>query len=120
VPTVRPQFALLTGAPSKVNGPVGTAFGICGKRAQGLGGLINTAVTLSVRVDLLFGITNLLASNQNAGRDWTRAAVAALEASDVHEARPHHAAASLSQTRLVNTAAGRSRRQAPDATSRRR
>jgi hypothetical protein len=67
--------------------------------------LINAAVKLSVRFDLLFVAISLASKNEDAVRDHARAAVAAVEAGDADEARRRHAAASISQAWLVNTAA---------------
>jgi hypothetical protein len=67
--------------------------------------LVNAAVKASVRLDLLFGANSLPASNTNAVRDQTRAAITALELADTGEARRRFDDASLSQAWLVNTAA---------------
>ncbi len=67
--------------------------------------LINAAVTLSVRVDLLFSAISLASRNEDALRDQARAAVVALLDGDVNEARRLHGAASRRQAWLVNTAA---------------
>jgi GTP1/Obg family GTP-binding protein len=67
--------------------------------------LINTAVTLSVRVDLLFGTVSLTSRNENAVRDHARAAVAAIERDDPEEARKQQGDAAESLAWLVNTAA---------------
>jgi hypothetical protein len=67
--------------------------------------LITAAVTLSIRVDLLFSATSLAAKNEDALRDQTRAALEALMDGDLARASRLHAAASISQVWLVNTAA---------------
>ena len=68
--------------------------------------LINTAVSLSTRLDLLLGAVSLASRNEDAVRDQARAAVAAILEGDLEEARRQHAAASLSLAWLVNTAGG--------------
>jgi len=61
-------------------------------------------VRLSVRVDLLFTTVSPTASNANAVRDETRAAIQALRDGDPKLARRHHLDASLHQAWLVNAA----------------
>jgi ABC-type arginine transport system permease subunit len=63
---------------------------------------VNVAIKSSVRVDLLFGVIGLAASNSNAVRDGTRGALHAVQRGDADTARQHHAAASLSLAYLVN------------------
>ncbi|HEU5214908.1 MAG TPA: hypothetical protein VFU30_05155 [Gaiellaceae bacterium] len=77
--------------------------------------LITAAVTLSIRVDLLFSSIGLAAKNEDALRDQSRAAVGALLDGNFDEARRLHAAAAMSQAWLVNTLA-----EAIDATGTRR
>ena len=67
--------------------------------------LINSAVNLSTRLDLLLGAISLASRNEDAIRDHARASVAAAEKRDVVEARKRHGAASVSLAWLVNTAA---------------
>jgi hypothetical protein len=67
--------------------------------------LVNDAVKLSVRLDLLFTAISLPAQHTNEVRDHARAAIAAIERGDANEARRAHAGASLSLGWLVNTAA---------------
>jgi hypothetical protein len=65
---------------------------------------VNTAIRLSVRVDLLFTIVGATAANANAVRDEARHAILSIRNSDAKEARRHHGEASLHQAWLVNAA----------------
>ena len=63
--------------------------------------LVNKAVTLSVRVDLLFASTSPTSTNTNAVRDEARQSLHALEQGEVQQARKWHGQASLSHAYLV-------------------
>ena len=73
-------------------------------RRNELADLITAAVTLSVRVDLLFGAASLPSRNGYALRDQARSTLNALKDGDAVKARELHWAASVSLTWLVNTA----------------